>query len=122
MRELLDAGLLDGDAMTVTGRTLGETLADIGRSTEPQTPVLHTVAEPVKATGGYAVLWGNLAPEGSVIKVANQAATWTSPTEKLISLSSSIFTVAGTSCRWIGKNGRSIWLESTFCRLWRAPS
>ena len=74
MRELLDAGLLDGDAMTVTGRTLGETLADIGRSSEPQTPVLHTVAEPVKATGGYAVLWGNLAPEGSVIKVANQAA------------------------------------------------
>ena len=74
MRELLDAGLIDGDAMTVTGRTLGETLADVGRSSEPQTPVLHTVAEPVKATGGYAVLWGNLAPEGSVIKVANQAA------------------------------------------------
>ena len=36
--------------------------------------MLHTVHEPVKATGGYAVLWGNLAPEGSVIKVANQAA------------------------------------------------
>ena len=74
MRELLDAGLLDGDAMTVTGRTVGETLADVGRSAEPRTPVLHTVAEPVKPTGGYAVLWGNLAPEGAVIKVANQAA------------------------------------------------
>ena len=74
MRELLDAGLVDGDAMTVTGRTIGEALAGVGRSQEPRTPVLHTVAEPVKPTGGYAVLWGNLAPDGAVIKVANQAA------------------------------------------------
>jgi dihydroxy-acid dehydratase len=74
MRELLDAGLVDGDAMTVTGRTIGEALAGVGRSPEPRTPVLHTVAEPVKPTGGYAVLWGNLAPDGAVIKVANQAA------------------------------------------------
>ena len=36
--------------------------------------MLHTVADPVKQTGGYAVLWGNLAPDGAVIKVANQAA------------------------------------------------
>ena len=74
MRELLDADLLDGDAMTVTGQTIGETLASAGRTPEPRTPVLHTVTEPVKPTGGYAVLWGNLAPEGAVIKVANQAA------------------------------------------------
>ena len=74
MRELLDAGLLDGDAMTVTGRTIAESLAGVERSPEPRTPVLHTVADPVKPTGGYSVLWGNLAPEGSVIKVANQAA------------------------------------------------
>jgi dihydroxy-acid dehydratase len=73
MRELLDAGLLDGDTMTVTGRTLGEELSHVTRSPEPQTPVLHTVADPVKPTGGYAVLWGNLAPDGAVIKVANQA-------------------------------------------------
>jgi len=72
MRELLDAGLLDGDAMTVTGRTLAESLSDTTRSAEPRTPVLHTVGEPVKKTGGYAVLWGNLAPDGAVIKVANQ--------------------------------------------------
>ena len=74
MRELLDAGLLDGDAMTVTGQTIGEALAAVQRSTDPQTPVLHTVADPVKRSGGYAVLWGNLAPDGAVIKVANQAA------------------------------------------------
>ena len=72
MRELLDAGLLDGDAMTVTGETLGEALAAVTRSTDPQTPVLHTAADPVKKTGGYSVMWGNLAPDGSVIKVANQ--------------------------------------------------
>ncbi len=72
MRELLEAGLLDGEAMTVTGRTVAESLADVGRSAEPQTPVLHTVGEPVKRTGGYSVLWGNLAPDGAVIKVANQ--------------------------------------------------
>jgi dihydroxy-acid dehydratase len=74
MRELLDAGLLDGGAMTVTGQTIGEALADIGRSAQPRSEVLHTVAEPVKRSGGYAVLWGNLAPDGAVIKVANQAA------------------------------------------------
>jgi dihydroxy-acid dehydratase len=74
MRELLDAGLLDGDAMTVTGRTIGEELSDAMRSTEPRTPVLRSVANPVKPTGGYAILWGNLAPDGAVIKVANQAA------------------------------------------------
>jgi dihydroxy-acid dehydratase len=73
MRELLDAGLLDGDVMTVTGQTLGEALAEATRSTDPRTPVLHTVADPVKKTGGYSVMWGNLAPDGSVIKVANQA-------------------------------------------------
>jgi dihydroxy-acid dehydratase len=72
MRELLDAGLLDGAAMTVTGRTIGEELADVTRAAEQRTPVLHTVDDPVKPTGGYAVLWGNLAPEGAVIKVANQ--------------------------------------------------
>jgi dihydroxy-acid dehydratase len=73
MKELLDAGLLDGDAITVTGETMAEALAGAARSAEPRTPVLHTVAEPVKKTGGYSVMWGNLAPEGSVIKVANQA-------------------------------------------------
>ncbi|MFN8222085.1 MAG: dihydroxy-acid dehydratase [Gaiellales bacterium] len=72
MRELLDAGLLDGEAMTVTGQTIAEALATVTRSPEPRTPVLHTVAEPVRRSGGYVVLWGNLAPDGAVIKVANQ--------------------------------------------------
>ena len=73
MRELLDAILIDGDALTVTGQTMAEALAGVGRSAEPRTPVFHTVEDPVKQTGGLSVLWGNLAPDGSVIKVANQA-------------------------------------------------
>jgi dihydroxy-acid dehydratase len=74
MRELLDAGLIDGDAMTVTGQTIGEALAEVRRSPDPRSAVLHSVAEPVKASGGYSVLRGNIAPEGAVIKVANQTA------------------------------------------------
>jgi dihydroxy-acid dehydratase len=73
MRELLDGGLIDGSAMTVTGRTIGEELEGVTRSEAPRTPVLRSVADPVKPTGGYAILWGNLAPDGAVIKVANQA-------------------------------------------------
>jgi dihydroxy-acid dehydratase len=72
MRELLDAGLIDGGAMTMTGRTVAEELADVKRPGDPRTPVLRSVADPVKPTGGYAILWGNLAPDGAVIKVANQ--------------------------------------------------
>jgi dihydroxy-acid dehydratase len=76
MRELLDAGLLDGNALSVTGRTIGEELAAVARSADPRTSVLRSVADPVKPTGGYAILWGNLAPDGAVIKVANQSANF----------------------------------------------
>jgi dihydroxy-acid dehydratase len=67
-RELLKAGLLHGDARTVDGRTL----AQIG-ATAVETPgqqVVGTIERPVKPTGGLAVLRGNLAPEGSVVKLA----------------------------------------------------
>jgi dihydroxy-acid dehydratase len=72
MKELLDGGLLHGDELTITGKTVSENLADVQRDPNPRTTVLRTLADPVKATGGYAILWGNLAPEGAVIKVANQ--------------------------------------------------
>lgn len=71
MRELLDAGLLQGNARTVTGRTVEENLAEVTTSSQVSA-VLRSVEAPVKPTGGYAVLWGNLAPEGAVMKVANQ--------------------------------------------------
>jgi dihydroxy-acid dehydratase len=69
MRELLDAGLLHGDCLTVTGRTVAENLAEI----DPPAPdgvVIHGLRDPIHAVGGIAVLTGTLAPKGSVVKVA----------------------------------------------------
>ncbi len=68
MRELLAAGLLHGDAMTVTGRTVAENLDAFHR--EPDGRVIYPAASPRSPTGGLIILKGNLAPEGAVIKVA----------------------------------------------------
>ena len=70
MRELLDAGLLHGDAMTVTGRTVAENLAELSPAA-PDGTVLHPVSDPIHSTGGLLVLKGSLAPEGAVIKAAS---------------------------------------------------
>ena len=68
MKELLDAGLLHGDTLTVTGRTLEENLADVDLA--PDGRVVHTVPNSRSPTGGLVILRGNLAPEGAVLKVA----------------------------------------------------
>ncbi len=68
MKRLLGAGLLHGGAMTITGKTLRENLA-ASETTEDQ-PVIYPVDAPRSPTGGLAILHGNLAPEGAVIKVA----------------------------------------------------
>ena len=68
MNELLGAGLLHGDAITVTGRTVAENLADF--DTEPDGQVIHPASAPRSPTGGLSILRGNLAPEGSVMKVS----------------------------------------------------
>ena len=69
MKALLDAGLLHGDALTVTGKTLAENLAEL----EPE-PIDGTVVReldnPIHATGGLTILQGSLAPEGAVVKTA----------------------------------------------------
>ena len=66
LRELLEAGLLDGDTMTVTGRTLAENLADCLPKGDDD--VVVSVSLPIGPTGTLAVLKGNLATEGSVLK------------------------------------------------------
>ncbi|PPF87880.1 dihydroxy-acid dehydratase [Subtercola sp. Z020] len=69
MKALLDAGLLHGDALTVTGKTLAENLAEI----DPPAldgKVLRTLENPIHPTGGLTVLKGSLAPEGGVVKTA----------------------------------------------------
>ena len=68
MKRLLAAGLLHGGAMTVTGKTLEENLR--GMEVVDDQPVVSTVENPRSPTGGLAILRGNLAPEGAVIKVA----------------------------------------------------
>lgn len=70
MRELLSAGLLHGDALTISGRTIAEQVAAFPAGDTH--PVLRTVDHPVKKRGGYAVLKGSLAPEGAVTKIANE--------------------------------------------------
>lgn len=71
MRELLSAGLMHGQALTITGKTLAEE-AQAFRRGQPH-PVLRSVANPVKPRGGYAILSGSLAPDGAVTKVANES-------------------------------------------------
>jgi dihydroxy-acid dehydratase len=65
---LLDAGLLHGEELTVTGRTIGEEAAD-AQELEGQ-EVVRPLDSPLKSSGGLAILHGNLAPEGCVVKVA----------------------------------------------------
>ena len=67
-KRLLDAGLLHGDAMTVNGKTLAENI-NATPITEDQ-PVIYHPDQPRSPTGGLAILRGNLAPDGAVIKVA----------------------------------------------------
>jgi dihydroxy-acid dehydratase len=69
MRELLDAGLLHGDCMTVTGRTMAENLVDLDPP-KPDGDVVHPLSAPIHAQGGIAILTGSLAPKGAVVKVA----------------------------------------------------
>jgi dihydroxy-acid dehydratase len=70
VKELLDAGFLDGDALTCTGETLAGQLARLDPSA-PDEDVIYSVTKPFKDTGGLRLLQGNLAPEGgAILKVA----------------------------------------------------
>ncbi|MEE6282759.1 dihydroxy-acid dehydratase [Georgenia sp. MJ170] len=69
MKALLDAGMLHGDCLTVTGKTVAENLADINPP-DPDGKVLRHLDNPIHATGGVTILGGSLAPEGAVVKSA----------------------------------------------------
>lgn len=69
LKALLDAGLLHGDALTVTGKTMAENLAEL--NPDPlDGEVLRTLDNPIHATGGITILHGSMAPEGAVVKTA----------------------------------------------------
>ena len=71
MKYLLDKGLLDGSCMTVTGRTLGENLADLPGLRAGQ-DVLKPIEDPIKPSGHIQILRGSLAPDGSVAKITGK--------------------------------------------------
>ena len=68
LKRLLNAGLLHGDAMTITGKSLAENVSSI--NTVDDQPIVYNTDAPRSPTGGLAILKGNLAPDGAVIKVA----------------------------------------------------
>lgn len=71
MKSLLAEGLLHGNCMTVTGRTLGENIDEI--TWNPDQKVIHAATAPLSPTGGVVGLRGSLAPEGAIVKVAGMA-------------------------------------------------
>jgi dihydroxy-acid dehydratase len=71
MKMLLKEGLLDGSCLTVTGKTIADNLAKLPELT-PGQPIIHSLQNPIKATGHLQILKGNLAPEGSVAKITGK--------------------------------------------------
>ena len=69
MRELLEAGLIHGDCLTVTGKTVAENLDELD-APAPDGVVVHPLSNPINVQGGIAVLRGSLAPKGAVVKIA----------------------------------------------------
>ena len=68
LKRLLTAGRLHGNVRTITGRTMADEIEDAAET--PGQEVISSVEKPLKSEGGLVVLWGNLAPEGSVLKIA----------------------------------------------------
>ena len=71
MKELASAGLIHEDCLTITGKTVGENLAEV--DTEPDNRVIYSIPNAKSPTGGLVILKGNLAPEGCVMKVSSTA-------------------------------------------------
>jgi dihydroxy-acid dehydratase len=73
LKHLLDHGLIDGDCLTVTGKTMAENLAEMDLA-EPDGVVVHPIDAPIHHEGGINILRGSLAPKGAVVKVAGLSA------------------------------------------------
>ena len=80
MKRLLDLGLIHGDCMTVTGKTVKENLSEV-EDDGSENDVVKRIDNPISATGGLVILHGNLAPEGAVLKVAGHdyGTSWSGP-------------------------------------------
>ncbi|MGH3518223.1 MAG: dihydroxy-acid dehydratase [Haloechinothrix sp.] len=82
MKALLDAGLLHGDTLTVTGSTMAENLAEIAPP-DPDGKIIAATSSPFRPTGGLTILRGSLAPDGAVVKSASLAAGVTEGTARV---------------------------------------
>jgi len=71
MKFLLEAGMIDGDCLTVTGKSIRENLADLPGLT-PGQPIVHALDNPIKPSGHIQILKGNLAPDGAVAKITGK--------------------------------------------------
>jgi dihydroxy-acid dehydratase len=69
MKALLGAGLLHGDVVTVTGRTMAENLSDVA-TPDPDGKIIRAMSDPIHRSGGISILRGSLAPHGAVVKTA----------------------------------------------------
>ena len=80
MKRLLDLGLIHGDCMTVTGKTVKENLSEV-EDDGSENDVVRRIDNPISTTGGLVILHGNLAPEGAVLKVAGHdyGTSWSGP-------------------------------------------
>ncbi|MVZ62316.1 dihydroxy-acid dehydratase [Sphingobacterium humi] len=72
LRYLLDEGLLHGDCLTVTGKTMAENLADVKSIMDYNQPIIQPLNKPIKQTGHLQILYGNLAEQGSVAKISGK--------------------------------------------------
>ncbi len=72
MKYLLDKGMLHGDCLTVTGKTIAENLADAPDLDFEKQDIIHPLENPLKATGHLQILYGNLAEGGSVAKITGK--------------------------------------------------
>ncbi|MGA8261477.1 MAG: dihydroxy-acid dehydratase, partial [Arenicellales bacterium] len=75
MKYLLGAGLMNGDCLTVTGRTVAENLRELPGLSEGQ-EVIRSLENPIKPSGHIQILWGNLAPGGAVAKITGKEGEW----------------------------------------------
>ncbi|WP_416137915.1 dihydroxy-acid dehydratase [Halomonas sp. HK25] len=82
MKTLLEAGLLHGDCLTVTGKTLAENLAQVAPYPDDQT-IIAALDKPIKAESHLRILYGNLAPEGAVAKITGKEGTRFSGTARV---------------------------------------
>ncbi|MBT0811123.1 dihydroxy-acid dehydratase [Litoribacter ruber] len=83
MKYLLNEGLLHGDCLTVTGKTLAENLADVAPIVASKINVIHPLEQPLQPTGHLCILHGNLAPKGSVAKISGKEGSSFSGTAKV---------------------------------------